>query len=157
MYRYQDSPDFPKRKNPRMKHYDYSTAGYYFITVCTHEKKCLFWTDGSCNPLGRIAAEGIGLIGQHDPFFQVDQFTVMPNHVHMILVAKNDRSSVSSVVGSYKSYVSKRIHEIRPQLKVWQTSFHDHVIRNRMQYEKIWLYIERNPTQWKQDCFYLGK
>jgi hypothetical protein len=58
------------------------------------------------------------------------------------------------VVGQYKSYVSRSIHHIAPMLNVWQTSFHDHIIRNQHDYQRIWEYIDTNPQKWQEDCFY---
>ena len=52
--------------------------------------------------------------------------------------------------------VTRQIHEINPGMDVWQRSFHDHVIRNQKQYEKIWEYIENNPLKWDEDCFYIA-
>ena len=81
----------------------------------------------------------------------------MPNHVHAIIVLTDDKTKLSDVVCSYKSYVTKKIHELQPDMKVWQSSFHDHVIRNQQSYEKIWLYIEGNPMNWDKDCFFAAE
>ena len=138
-----------------MKGYSYRTPGYYFVTICTHEKQCIFWSEGELNPWGIIAFNAVKEIQIHAPGVRVDQFVVMPNHVHMILVLEDERNDLSVVVGQYKAYVSKHIHAFQPQKRVWQISYHDHKIRNQTQYEKIWMYIENNPKQWKLDCFYL--
>ncbi len=146
---------FPVRKNPRLVGYDYATPNYYFITICTHQKKCYFWSNGTMNTLGRIAYDAIQLIPAHFPGNRVDKFVVMPNHIHMILVVEPGGGNTSVVIGSFKSYVSKQVHQIDPKLKLWQVSYHDHGIRNREQYEKIWMYIENNPMRWEKDCFYV--
>ena len=140
----------PKRKNPRLKGFDYSSPNYYFITICTFEKKCIFWENGSLNLWGKIAVEGIENIPKHFPMAEVNHYVVMPNHIHMILVLKEGSSSLSHIVGSYKAYISKKIH----QEKLWQRSFHDHIIRNQKSYEKIWNYVENNQLKWEEDCFY---
>ena len=86
---------------------------------------------------------------------QVDVFKVMPNHIHCILVLDAGADTgLDVVVGLFKSGVSKQIHEIDPDCKVWQRSFHDRIIRNQAEYEKIWSYIETNPNRWEEDCFY---
>ena len=155
MYRYYDEKEYPKRKSPRLKGYSYRTPGYYFITICTHEKKCLFWSNSQCNHLGKIAFDAVCEIPHHAPEVKVDKFVIMPNHVHMIIVLENDKTDLSVVIGQYKSFVSKKIHGFLKNDKIWQTSFHDHKIRNQKQYEKIWLYIENNPIKWNLDCFYV--
>lgn len=148
---------FHSRKNPRLKRYDYTTPNYYFITICTWEKRCIFWNRGKLNQYGEIAKQGLEEITQHFPYVVVDKFVVMPNHVHAILILQADKTNISTVVGQYKSIVSKRIHEFDADCKVWQTSFHDHVIRNQKDYERIWLYIEANPARWEDDCFFLSE
>ena len=155
MYRYNDQIEYQKRKNPRLKGYDYDTPGYYFVTICTHEKKCLFWSNGELNQLGKIAADAVENIPNHAIGVKVDKFIVMPNHVHLILILENKQNNLSVVIGQYKAYVSKKIRLFRKMSEIWQVSFHDHIIRNQKQYEKIWLYIENNPLQWKLDCFHV--
>ena len=150
-----DDDRFPERKSPRMPGYDYATPNYYFITICTHEKKCLFWSNGKLNALGQIAYDAMMQIPIHFPKNRVDRFVIMPNHIHMILVVEPGGTDTSVVVGSYKSYISREIHRFHPNLKLWQVSYHDHGIRNQKQYERIWSYIDTNPMRWEKDCFYV--
>ena len=63
--------------------------------------------------------------------------------------------NAEQVIGQYKSGVSREIRKIDPEFVLWQRSFHDHIIRNQKQYEKIWMYIENNPLRWEKDCFYI--
>ena len=109
------------------------------------------------NRLGCIVNERILQIPYHYQNVFVDKYVVMPNHIHMILILKDikDSPNVNQIVGQLKSGVSREIHGILPELEVWQRSFHDHIIRNQASYEKIWLYIEGNPTNWSKDCFYI--
>ena len=154
MYHRQEIIDFPERKNPRLKNYDYSTPGYYFITICTNQKKCIFGQPEKWNRFGKIAMDGFAKMTDHMKSVIIDHYIVMPNHVHAIVILTKTDINLSTMIGLYKSYVSRKIHEIDPELHVWQSSFHDHVIRNQKQYEKIWKYIENNPLQWEMDCFY---
>ena len=147
---------YPIRKSPRIPQYDYSTVNSYFVTICTHERRCVFYTKGRLNPLGLVAQNCLLEIPKRYVGYRIDKFVVMPNHVHAIItidaaVGKN----LSYVIGQYKSVVSKVGHQLYPGLEVWQRSFHDHVIRNQRRYDLIWNYIENNPLQWKEDCFYL--
>ena len=150
-----DEERFPKRKSPRIPGYDYATPNYYFITICTHEKNCIFWSGGKLNAFGQIAFDAAMQISAHFPGNRVDSFVVMPNHIHMILVVEPGGTDATVVIGQYKSQVSKEIHKIDPKRKIWQTSFHDHGIRNYRQYQHIREYIETNPMRWKEDCFFV--
>ena len=98
------------RQNPRLQNYDYKTANHYFVTVCTHHKQCVFGAAGKPNVVGQMAAQGRKDISRHFPGVGVDEYVIMPNHVHMILVFPQEQCNLSAVVGSYKSYVSKMFH-----------------------------------------------
>ena len=150
-----DTLQYPKRKHPRLDLYDYSSEGYYFVTICTHQKRCIFGNPKHLNALGRIAQEGLTSIDEHFPDVIVDKYVVMPNHIHAIIVLRGNSVNLSTVIGSYKSYVTQKIHSLYPKLEVWQTSFHDHIIRNQHGYEQIWSYIDSNPDNWEADCFFL--
>ena len=149
-----DADRFHSRKHPRMKQYDYATPNYYFVTICTKDKACLFGGPGALNQYGKLAEQGILEIEKHFSGVKLDKYVVMPNHIHLILVFQGNAVSLPVVVGQYKSYVSKRIHEIEPKRAIWQTSYHDHIIRDQRGYENIWLYIESNSDNWHKDCFY---
>ena len=161
----------PTRKPTRIKGYDYSNQNIYFITICTHNHKYIFTLTGensdrsstSLNELGMIAKSELESIPNHYEGIRVDKCVVMPNHIHaMIVIGCNDPAAersrpfptLSTIVGLYKSGISKRIHAIDPSIEVWQKSFHDHIIRNDREYQKIWQYIEENPLKWMDDCFY---
>ena len=146
---------FYKRKSPRIANYDYGTQNYYFITICTHDRKCIFGSAAELNHFGIIAKRNIETMCRHYDNVSVDKFTVMPNHVHFILVlGKSSEITATQIVGQYKAGVTRQIRKIVPDALVWQRSFHDHIIRNQMQYEKIWYYIENNPLRWQEDCFF---
>ena len=141
------------RKSPRLKEYDYSSPGYYFVTICTQDKVCLFGNPGQLNSAGVIAEKGILEIEKHFKNVKVDKYVVMPNHVHMILALEKGSAPVPEIIGQYKSVVTREIHKRQWKGAVWQASFHDHIIRNQTAYEKIWLYIDANPVNWQKDCF----
>ena len=153
MQEFADTERFPVRKNPRMKNFDYTSPNYYFITICTHEKKWLFGLPGKLSACGEIAKECFLEIEKHFSNTKVDKWTVMPNHIHGIIILPGG-ADLSAVIGLYKAAVTKKIHQMQPELKVWQTSFHDHVIRNQADYERIWQYIDANVARWTEDCFY---
>ena len=148
---------YHNRKSPRIPNYDYSTQNYYFITICTHNRRCIFGDPYDLNRFGRIAQEHIHRISSHYENVSVEKYVVMPNHIHMILALNcNGKYDIQQIIGQYKSGVSRDVGKIDPDTEVWQRSFHDHVIRRQSTFERIWLYIEGNPRLWKDDCFFVN-
>ncbi|MBE6982173.1 MAG: hypothetical protein E7437_07635 [Ruminococcaceae bacterium] len=145
----------PSRKSPRLKGYDYKTPNYYFITVCAHNKVCYFGQPGDLNHLGEIAKQGLEQIPQHFPGVSLDKYIVMPNHIHAIIILNGREISLPTIIGQFKAFVSRKIHLHDPDIKVWQSSFHDHVIRSEADYLRIWNYIDGNPFKWSEDCYYI--
>ena len=154
MYRFQEENRFPYRKSPRLKYYDYSKKNFYFITICTHQKKCIFGSPTQINIFGKLAENALLNIRKHFSDIRVDKYVIMPNHVHIIFEVVKDGTDLTNVIGSFKAAVTKEIHKIQPDLVVWQRSFYDHIIRNQISYEEIWAYIDGNPLKWAEDCFY---
>ena len=147
---------FFDRKSPRLKQFDYHYPTLYFVTICTHEKVCLFGQPERLNEMGIAAENCVQQINAHYRCAAVEKYVVMPNHVHMlILLSGEDCPSLSTIIGSYKSQVSKEIHNLNPDLKVWQRSFHDHIVRNEKTMERIWKYIDENPWHWNEDKFFI--
>ncbi len=152
----------PKRKSPRMKAFDYATPTAYFITICTHEKQCIFGKPDRLNQYGSIAHHAVLEIPSLFPCVSIEHFVIMPNHVHMLLTINAgtaelmDRTpNLSTIVGTYKSRAARLIHQINPGLNVWQRSYHDHVPRNEKSWQAIWKYIEENPYHWENDVMYM--
>ena len=159
----------PKRKSPRLKEYDYSTTGAYFLTICTQNRKnILSKIVGEGSPLpqllpyGEIADRQIQKISEEYPEVSVDCYVIMPNHIHILLsVAKDDgrgdpSPTVNSVIGWLKYQVTKKINELRDTAgdKIFQRSFFDHIVRNRDDYYEIYKYICENPARWYYDKLY---
>ncbi|MBQ2704797.1 MAG: transposase [Clostridia bacterium] len=160
--------NLPIRKPTRLKDYDYSSAGAYFITICTHNRKnILSKIVGEGSPLpqlttnGKLAEEYVLKINEKYPCVKIDKYVIMPNHMHLILRIDNDgrgnpSPTVSNVVGWLKYSITKQInrnHDTAGNI-IFQRSFHDHVIRDYDDYLKIWEYISTNPAKWQDDCFY---
>ena len=150
---------YAKRKSPRLPGYSYATPNYYFITICTHNKACIFGKPDQLNDYGTWAKEYLEKIPVLNPMIKLDKYVVMPNHIHGIFVVTGEQSedgitSISTTIGQYKMTVTKKIRMREPDKCVWQRSFYDHVIRNQKSYEKIWQYIDDNPKKWEEDCFY---
>ena len=145
------------RKPTRLKNFDYAAENYYFITICTNNKCCIFGKPKALNVFGNIAKEAFHEIEKHFTSVKVDQCIVMPNHVHAIICINKEEDPVAltTIVGLYKSGVTRKIHSLHPDLAVWQRSFHDRIIRNQQEYERIWNYVHYNDQKWEQDCFYI--
>ena len=151
--------ELPKRKKTRLSCYDYRSPGYYFITICTRDKGNLFWISSNAeepklSDLGCVTEQCIRRIPEIYPVVHLDKYVIMPNHVHLILYLEGNEEhpnglSIPNIVGRMKWAVSKMAKQ-----EVWQSNFHDHIIRNERDYQRIWQYIEDNPRKWKEDCFY---
>ena len=163
--------DLPKRKSNRLKCYDYSENGGYFITICTEQRKPLLshiadiadphTGDTVHQPVpkiiltevGMIVADAISEIPKRYEGVFVDASVIMPNHVHMMLRIEKeggrampvpaDRPTLSRIMQHFKGAVTKRAHTV-----VWQSHFYDHVIRNETDYLDCMRYIEENPLKW---------
>ncbi len=157
-----DAIPIPNRKTTRIHKFDYSSENYYFVTICTHEKKCIFGKPSELSLLGKIANQDMLNLEKHYYNVHVDGFCVMPNHIHAIIVIKNQdhnerTPSLNNIIGQYKSGVSRKAKMLNVTNKIWQRSFHDHVIRSQTSYEKIWDYVQYNHKKWESDCFYMDE
>ena len=154
--------ELPKRKTIRLKNFDYSGSYYYFITICTHEKKCIFGNINQLNQYGKITEKCIKKIHEVFPSVYIDEYIVMPNHVHMILFTENalqkgNLPNIPTIVGQFKMAVTKEIRKVNPNCIVWQRSFYDHVIRNEKSYCEIWKYVKYNDQKWAEDCYFIDQ
>lgn len=159
--------EFPKRKHPRLKQFDYS-SGCFFVTICANERKNIFArivpgtpvlpAEVHLSSLGRIAAEQIEKLGKRFLGVNIDAYVVMPNHLHAIISIQPPATvTLMDVVCAYKSLTARNCRQISNVEKVFQDSFHEHVIRERNEYQKIWEYIQSNPQRWEKDCFFSDK
>ena len=155
----------PQRRSPRLPGWDYSTPGAYFVTVCTKNRRNLFAPVGadsiSARMVERIFLETIGAYrGVEAP-----KYVVMPNHFHAIItIERADMESaptIPQIMQTFKrhttlAYIKMVKANILPPFEgqIWQRSYHDHVIRDAAEYERIWTYIDNNPARWQEDCFY---
>ena len=161
----------PKRKPNRLQGYDYSSEGTYFITICSHNRKIIFAVvvgaihespEIKLNQNGKIIDSIIKKL-ENRFNIKINNYVIMPNHIHLIICINErsirestlqKRSIISNAIGYLKMNVSKEMHNKEFQGKIWQRSFHDHIIRDEKDYQKIWQYIENNPLKWQLDCFY---
>jgi len=175
-------PSIHHRRSIRLKGYDYSQAGMYFITITCQNRIFRFGKirDGEMilNDFGEIAFDEWMKLPERYPNMLLDAFQVMPNHVHGIIVlvnaangddgggGKNDTSVVATntptigdIVGAYKSLVANKCLEIYKSRneymgKFWQRDYWDNIIRNETAYRYIDNYIVNNPVNWEKDRFF---
>jgi len=149
---------YPVRKSNRLPNYDHSAYNYYFITICSNENKCIFGEPDRLNWIGNVVKEHILRLSSYYHSVTVDKFSVMPNHVHLIICHEGkDDPAIPQIINLLKTGITKEVRIRYPDISVWQRSFHDHIIRNQKSYEKIWLYIDANPQNWEKDCFFMPK
>lgn len=143
--------EFYTRKRLRLENYDYGTNGFYFITICTKDKKNIF---GSINfdKEAKVLLSNKGLVVKKyiENIPEMKIYIIMPNHIHMILELENSNKNISKIVSSLKILTSKELGK-----SIWHRSFHDRVIRNERELELIWDYVEHNSERWRDDTYFV--
>ena len=99
------------------------------------------------------------MLEERYPLLKIDQYVIMPNHIHAILLLEeaagaSPRPTIMDIVCAYKSLTTRECKKVQPINKLFQTSFYEHVIRGREDYDEIAEYIVNNPKQWELDRFY---
>ena len=168
-----------KADSVRLPDWDYSWAGYYFFTICTKDRQDFFGEIRKgimgLNDLGCIAWRCWNELPKHFKMCVLNEFIVMPNHLHGIIYIENYRrdvacnvstkcvngrmsrispksGSLSTIIRSFKSACTKTIHENSNFEFQWQPRFHDHIVRiDSESLEKIRYYIRGNPARWEND------
>ena len=178
------SAEIHHRRSIRLKNYDYSSQGAYFITIVTQNRECIFGEiiNGSMhlNDYGKIIQHCWLEILNNFPNAQLDEFVIMPNHVHGIIfilensesdsninrandiVGANDYSplrnrpcgtskKIGSIVRGFKIGVTKWFREHTDIYNVWQRNYYERIIRNDYELNNIRRYIIENPLNWAND------
>lgn len=166
-----------QRKIVRMQNYDYATSNWYYVTIYTLNN--MHWLGNvaknivELNTYGKIAMQSWLDLPNHYKSCLLDDFMVMSNHVHGIIVIDNlllpnvqftcrqkdnlnieplKKHSLTEVVRGFKTFSSRKINRVNPGTKFqWQRSFYEHVIRNEKSLYDIRKYIRNNPLQWLLD------
>lgn len=154
----------PQRKSPRLQGYDYAQAGAYFVTICTHLREYWFGEvlEGEIflTEIGIIAAECWTTLPEHFPQIELDHFVVMPNHIHGIVLTTDQQTPdplpLGKVVNTYKGAVTRIVRRLSEyqHIRLWQSRYHDHIIRNDVDLNRIREYVLHNPSRWAEDIFY---
>jgi len=153
--------DLPERKTIRLADYDYSQAGYYYVTICVKDKHEMLGrieanVGANCvrprlSEYGTIVDNEILVLDNVYNSVRIIKYVVMPNHIHMIIAIDIDgrtqfAPTVSRIIKQFKGSITKQIG-----FSIWQKSFHDRIIRDEADYKRIWQYIDENPARWDED------
>ncbi|PJB88198.1 transposase [Candidatus Roizmanbacteria bacterium CG_4_9_14_0_8_um_filter_34_12] len=162
------------RKSIRLKNYDYSQSGLYFVTICTQNRECIFGNiinnnvgvgrdrpiSMILNQYGKIIENVWESLPNHHSV-ELDVFQIMPNHVHFILhivlgASRRAPTTLGFIVGMFKTECTKQINKLRntPGQKIFQRNYYEHIIQNENELIKIRQYIKTNPLFWNQDINY---
>ena len=171
--------ELKRRKQIRLKNYNYSSPGVYFLTICTANRKKYLW-NGNLNPqaftwhsvvgancvrpqnlplssIGKIVLEELEQWGKTYDAVSLHSYVIMPNHLHiMIFISADDYGrpqvapTVLRMVKQFKGAVTKKVGH-----SIWQKSFMEHIIRNQKDYDEHIKYIYENPIRWYYDDLYI--
>jgi REP element-mobilizing transposase RayT len=165
------------RHSIRLKGYDYSRPGAYFVTLVCSGYKCLFGNifdqEMQLNDIGKLAQKCWLKIPDHFPGTEVEPFVIMPNHMHgVITIFTDDRrgtiyraptleefsqpvaGSIPTIIRTYKAGVSRQVKRELGMVNIWQRNYYEHVIRNEIEISDIAGYILTNPESWAHDPKY---
>jgi putative transposase len=170
-----------QRKHIRLSDWDYSSSGIYFITICCHDRRPFFGKIDNngiiYSQIGLIASQYWMEIPKHFPHVTMDEFIVMPNHIHVILILNNPfvgscqgmtlhskqmiqnknrfakpiKNSVSVIINQYKSSVKRWCIQNGFNDFQWQSRFYDRICNNKDSINRIRKYIHNNPNKWIDD------
>ena len=170
-------------ESARKPGWDYTLPGSYFVTICTQGRKPYFGRVANAtvdlSPIGEYVDACWKEVPQHHQHIEIDDFVVMPNHMHAIVIiggperlpelrrrekfkrvaelngVRPKANSLGSVVGSFKSAVTQWCEAQQMEFE-WQPRFHDRIIRGENSLKAVREYIRNNPTNWRKDTFYVA-
>jgi putative transposase len=166
------NPEIHHRRSIRLRGYDYSQAGAYFITICINHRQPLLGAiaDGIMYP--NPAGEMVQTIWEELPFhysnLELDIFVLMPNHIHGIIVLKSLQTQpvmkLGEIIHRFKSFTTAKYrHAVNQEQwqpfigRLWQRNYYEHIIRDRKSYDLCRQYIINNPSSWESDRLYPEK
>jgi putative transposase len=167
-------------ESARLHGWDYTSPGWYFVTICTRHHLCILGNVArgqvQLSLSGEVAESELRNLPHHYVNISIDRFTVMPNHIHAIVVIDGQHrhspnsetrteplstsglalippkaGSLSAIIRSYKAGVTRRCHGMGLRTFAWQPGFYDHIVRANTSLQAIRDYIEKNPANWPQD------
>jgi putative transposase len=167
------NPEIHHRHSIRLPNYDCSQPGYYFVTLCAHDRECFFGDIENnsivLNEIGMLVKKKWLGLSVHFPGIELDNMIIMSNHLHGIIIILGNRrgavvappgcgKTLGQMVAWFKYESTKEINRIvsgNPDAKIWQRNFFDRIIRNDEELNRIRDYIVKNPETWKEDENYV--
>jgi len=158
-----------RRRSIRLPEYDYSKEGSYFITICSFNKEQVFGriSNGKImlSKIGKLVEKHLKEIPDHFNDVFIDEYVIMPNHIHMIIsivgvqnfeplrnqFQKVIPKSISTIIRAYKASVTKWCKSNGHNGTIWQRNYFEHIIRNEEDLFRIKEYIQNNTLQWELD------
>jgi len=153
------------RRSIRLQGYDYSQPGAYFITIVIKNREPILGTikEGVFYPsrFGHLARMVLTALPKRYPYLQLDEFVLMPDHVHMILVLLEEprtrrlptppRHSITEVVRGFKTESARKINRLRKTQghAVWKRNYYERIVRDECALRTIRRYIINNPRKWQ--------
>jgi len=152
-------PNVHHRRSIRLKEFDYSLPGAYFVTIVTYERSNLFGEmekeKVNLNQTGKLVSNEWLRLQTRFPGVEIDEFVIMPNHLHgvIIITATESTQTLGSIVGSFKSSTSRLINALQRTkgIPIWQRNYYEHIIRDEEELNRVRQYIANNPSQWNKD------
>ncbi len=154
-------PERHHRRSTRLRGWDYSRAGVYFVTICTYQRECWLGeiVDGQMrlSAAGHLVEEQWYAIPNHFDCVALDSFVVMPNHVHELIVICRGgvtpplrKPTLGRIVAYYKYQTTKAVNVFLDASgnRLWQRNYHDRIVRNERELRAIRQYIRQNPAHW---------
>jgi putative transposase len=178
------NPNIHHRRSIRLQGYDYTQVGAYFVTICTYQRQRLFGeiVDGemNLNLCGQVVVSRWQNIPRHFPCVKLDEFVLMPDHLHGIIVIgegegiafpdggsldldsfqgnamplrRTETDSLGAIVQNFKSVSTRKTNQINRSAgtPVWHRNYHERIIRDEMALKNIRRYIAANPLKWEGD------
>ncbi len=162
------APEFSERKSIRLPGYVYSQDGWYFVTLCTQNRRKIFGKIVNGNvylsPLGHVANWELAKLRVHFPQIILDQYIIMPNHVHVIMRIMNGRENraptLGQIIAYFKYQTTKQYNDSvgagfsspnNRYIKLWQRNYYEHIVRDERDLNRIREYIQDNPKNWHRD------
>lgn len=153
-----------RRNRLRLRGYDYSSAGAYFVTIVTEGRLCMFGEvvagEMRLNEAGEAVRQGWESLEERYRHVALDAFVVMPNHLHGVVVIDDSgaesstlRKPLGRLVGSFKTIMTQRVNDVLGTRgkRLWQRNFYEHVVRGQEDLDRIRDYIVGNPAAWDRD------
>jgi REP-associated tyrosine transposase len=161
------NPDIHHRRSIRLREFDYSSTGVYFITTCAQNRECLFGdvldSVMVLNDAGGLVESVWNGLMERFPTIELDAFVVMPNHVHFIVnivgtagkdgAGQGRAPTLDQIVGAFKSVSAAQVNRLlsRTGQPLWQRNYYERVIRNETELNGVRDYIIHNPLKWEDD------